>query len=82
VHGGGGGGSSDESMLLEGLATPSPWTMVMVFVGLCVFCVVLTRDSSVGFVVPTFILIPSYVASFFSFNLSYVLKKTNFGLVT
>jgi len=26
--------------------------------------------------------IPSYVASFFSFNLLYVLKKTNFGLVT
>jgi hypothetical protein len=26
--------------------------------------------------------IPLYVASFFSFNLSYVLKKTNFGLVT
>jgi hypothetical protein len=26
--------------------------------------------------------IPSYVASFFSFNLSYILKKTNFGLVT
>ena len=25
--------------------------------------------------------IPSYVASFFSFNLSYILKKTNFGLV-
>jgi len=25
--------------------------------------------------------IPSYVASFFSFNLSYVLEKTNFGLV-
>ena len=26
--------------------------------------------------------IPSYVASFCSFNLSYILKKTNFGLVT
>ena len=26
--------------------------------------------------------IPSHVASFFSFNLLYVLKKTNFGLVT
>ena len=26
--------------------------------------------------------IPSYVASFFSLNLSYVLKKTNFGLVS
>jgi len=54
AHGGGGGGSSDESMLLEGLVAPSPWTMVMVFVGLSVFCVVLTRDSSVGLVVPTF----------------------------
>ncbi len=26
--------------------------------------------------------IPSHVASFFSFYLSYILKKTNFGLVT
>jgi len=26
--------------------------------------------------------IPSYVVSFFSFNLSYILKKTNFGLMT
>ena len=26
-------------------------------------------------------LIPSYVASFFSFNLSYILKKTIFGLM-
>jgi hypothetical protein len=55
ARGGGGGGSSNESMPLEGLAAPSPWTMVMVYLLVFVFFVwFLTRDSSVGLIVPTF----------------------------
>jgi hypothetical protein len=55
VRGGGGGDSSNESMPLEGLAAPSPWTMVMVYLLVFVFFVwFLTRDSSVGLIVPTF----------------------------